>query len=140
VLTVLALGGPARTDEMEREVKNWTGTFRVVLFERDGVKTRDAELKKMKVIVKGTDGEFHASGGITRSRFAVAPRKTPKEIDCVYLNGPLRGRTILGIYKFEGGRLTVCYADPGKARPKAFATRPGSGLVLYVLQQGGGGK
>jgi uncharacterized protein (TIGR03067 family) len=140
LLAALALAAPATAEdkeraEAEREAKNWSGTYRVMRLEWDGVKAEKEDLKKMKVVLKGNAGEFHAYGEVVRSRFTFSPRKSPREIDAVYLNGPLKGQAIKGIYKLEAGRLTVCYAGPGKPRPRVFATGPGSGFTLYVLQQ-----
>ena len=53
--------------------------------------------------------------------------KNPKQIDFIHEEGPLKGKTDLGIYMFEGNRLTLCMSDrqviaprllpPKKARP-----------------------
>jgi uncharacterized protein (TIGR03067 family) len=64
------------------------------------------------------------------------PRASPKRIDLTALAGPDKGQTFQGIYKLEGDAFTVCRpADPGQARPKTFATRPASGLMLGVWKR-----
>lgn len=120
--------------EAEKEVKNWSGTYAVTHFERDGVKTADAELKTMKVVLKEGDGEFHVGNEVTTSSYTVSPTKTPREIDCVYTNGIAKGMTIKGIYKIEAGRMTVCYGVIGKDRPTKFEADAGSGHTLYIIQ------
>ena len=50
------------------------------------------------------------------------------------LEGPKK-RVYSGIYLLEGDKLKVCYALSGKARPTAFATKPGSGAILFVLER-----
>jgi uncharacterized protein (TIGR03067 family) len=52
----------------------------------------------------------------------------------------IRKRVYLGIYALEGDDLKVCYALPGKERPTAFATKPGSGTVLFVLKRESGSR
>ena len=38
---------------------------------------------------------------------------------------------MLGIYKFEGDEMTVCFGQPGVERPKEFKTKEGQVLVGY---------
>ena len=46
-------------------------------------------------------------------------------------------KTWLGIYLLEGDGLKICdnADDPGKGRPAAFATEPGSGRVLVNFKR-----
>lgn len=69
-------------------------------------------------------------------RHTLHPAAIPKSIDVEVFEGPglKTGETlhILGIYEFEGDGLTLCTAAPGKPRPPAFASSPGSGLSLQT--------
>ena len=44
-----------------------------------------------------------------------------------------KDKVVKGIYKFDDDKLTLCLAEPGKDRPKAFAGKAGSGHTLLVL-------
>jgi hypothetical protein len=49
-----------------------------------------------------------------------------------------KGKTLQGIYRFEGGRLTVCLpegrqAEEGRTRPEDFGG--GQGMSLFVLER-----
>jgi hypothetical protein len=37
-----------------------------------------------------------------------------------------------GIYKVENDKLTLCYAGPKQERPKAFESKPESGVTMTV--------
>ena len=51
------------------------------------------------------------------------PTKNPKEIDATDTEGPFKGKTTQGIYKLDGDMFTVCFAPPGKDRPKEFTSK-----------------
>ena len=105
-------------------------------FERDGKKSPEEDLKKMKVIQKGAKWSFHFGDEITEGVDKVFPDKTPKSIDSTYSNGPAKGRTVQGIYEISGDTVKYCWGEPGKDRPKDFTTKADSGFTLMVLKKG----
>lgn len=142
VVAALVAVAPAWSDEVEppvnpsTEMRRTAGEWRVVAFERDGQKVPKEQLKKWKVVLgKGGDADFRVEGNVVRSRATLHPNKKPRQVDSTYLDGPLEGKTIKGIYKLQGDRMTCCFADPGGARPTEFATKADSRLTLYVLER-----
>jgi len=63
--------------------------------------------------------------------YALHEDTSPKGIDYVDGHTP----PVLGIYKFEGETLTICTADPGRERPKAFHTAEKDGMTLMQLRR-----
>jgi uncharacterized protein (TIGR03067 family) len=55
-----------------------------------------------------------------------------KTIDFTPSGGTYKDKTLLGIFELEGDTLKIAFAEPGKDRPKEFASKPGSGVVLAV--------
>jgi hypothetical protein len=47
-------------------------------------------------------------------------------VDVLITDGPLKGKTRLGIYKIEGDRETVCLAQPSRPRPNRFDSKQGA--------------
>jgi hypothetical protein len=41
----------------------------------------------------------------------------------------------LGIYAFDGDRLKMCFAAPGKERPTDFGSKKGSGQQFSVWER-----
>ncbi len=123
------------TEEQKKELEKLSGTFAVILFERDGKKSPPDDLKKMKVVQKGAEWTFYLGEDPTQGKDTVFPDKSPKQINSLYLNGPAHDKTVLGIYKIEGDTITYCWAEPGKERPKEFATKADSGLTLMTLKR-----
>ena len=48
---------------------------------------------------------------------------------------PASGKTVLGIYEINGDTIKYCWAEPGKERPKEFATKTDSNQTLMVLKR-----
>jgi uncharacterized protein (TIGR03067 family) len=67
------------------------------------------------------------------TRIELDPSRDPKAIDVIPDGGKDRGERVLGIYKLEGDRLTICMAAPGKPRPKEFKADKGSGCTLRTF-------
>ena len=67
---------------------------------------------------------------------ALDPKAEPALIDMEITKGDGKGKTLAGIWKLEGGKLTICVAEPGKARPTSFAGKEGTGHTLLVFERG----
>ena len=55
--------------------------------------------------------------------------QTPKAIDALPAG---RDKPLLGIYEFDGEKMKLCFASPGKDRPTAFTSEAGSGHTQTV--------
>jgi uncharacterized protein (TIGR03067 family) len=56
-------------------------------------------------------------------------------MDATATNEPDKGQISLGIYEIAGDDYKVCFAPPGKDRPKEFSSKPGSGYILQVWKR-----
>lgn len=74
------------------------------------------------------DGDTAKSMGT----FKLDETKDPKEFDVMPGAGPNKGKTLKGIYKFDGDKLIYCIAGPDLDRPKEFASPAGSKIRLYT--------
>ncbi len=76
-----------------------------------------------------------AIGTSQKGIIKVDPSKTPKWMDSKATNDAAKGELSLGIYKIAGDDYKVCFAPPGKDRPKKFSSIPGSGQILQVWKR-----
>ena len=60
----------------------------------------------------------------------------PRHIDLIFTDGPEAGNLNRGIYELSGDTLRLCLNMAGKARPRSFSTKPGSGNALEVFRRG----
>ena len=69
------------------------------------------------------------------STYTTDSSKKPKHIDMVGTEGDLTGKKAQGIYTVRGDMLQICYTMPGKERPAAFESRPGSEAYFIVWKR-----
>jgi uncharacterized protein (TIGR03067 family) len=75
---------------------------------------------------------------VVRGRFTLDARKKPCAIDSTITEGPdqAKGKASRGIYRHEGDKLTMCFAQAGQEkRPTEFSAPGGSNHVLLELKR-----
>lgn len=111
--------------------EKFQGAWQRVSITDDGKKVEGAE--KGSVVFSGS--EYTLKDGDTvkgKGTYKLDASKTPKEFDVVPDAGPYKGKTLKGIYKFDGDQLIYCLAGPDHDRPTEFASPAGMKLRLYV--------
>ncbi len=105
--------------------------------EQDSKSLPDEEAKKLLVSIQG-DRMMIIPGGEWRPlKFTLDPAKTPKVLSVMETEGPEKNKVFPVIYELDkvADTLTLCWdAKEGKAVPKEFAAKKGSGLMLVVLK------
>jgi len=117
------------------DAKTLEGTYALVGGEVKGEKIPESVLKASSNINKGNTHNVKMVDESFIGTHKLDPNKTPKEIDSTDTEGPLKGKSYLGIYKLENGVWTVCFAAPGKDRPKEFTTKSGTGELMHVWKK-----
>ena len=114
------------------------GTWTAVSAERNGAPADD--LKGHRLTFTGDRFTIRSKGKVLyQGSYRVEPSKKPAAIDFTHTEGEAKGKTWPGIYLLEGSGLKICdnADDPGKGRPAAFVTEPGSGRVLVNFTRAG---
>src|SRR5262249_41823119 len=100
-----------------------------------------ADMRKvMKVVMSKSDTKGHVQAAFwfqddsTNSKCDVLPGGRYGEVDATYTNGPLKGKTVKGIYTVDGDKITFCYAAVDQKRPNTFSGKE-EGRTLYVLSR-----
>ena len=126
--------------DAKNDSKLLEGSWKAVALEADGKEAPPEALKGMRWSFKGSELQIadpgEKSGG--KSSVKLDSTKTPKHIDLVVSEGPQKGKTMQGIFKFEKDRLVICLRGleaAEKGRPKEFMTEADSGLGMITLER-----
>ena len=135
MIASLAASAPG-ADAQEKD--GLLGPWAAVSAERNGRAAED--LKGHELTFAGDRFTIRSKGKVLyQGSYRVEPSKKPAAIDFTHTEGEAKGKTWLGIYLLEGSGLKICdnADDPGKGRPAAFVTEPGSGRVLVNFTRAG---
>jgi erythromycin esterase len=122
---------------IQRDVDRMQGTWQAVQMNRDGeIQPLQGMFANLQLIVQG-DRRTIRSGQTVFSEacYRLNPVAAPPTIDLVVTKGAARGQILLGIYELSGDRLRVCYAVPGRERPRDFTPKAGSGQALQEMKR-----
>lgn len=111
------------------------GTWRIAALEMDGRTASAPEFDGATIVISGKTFTSTMTGARYEGTIRVDDAKSPKTFDLVFTTGPQKGTTNSGIYKLRGDTWTFCLAMHGKIRPKTFATKPNTGLVVETLER-----
>ena len=144
-VVLLALTGIAGRatgkDSVPSEVDKLQGTWKLVYQEMNGKKLPDEKTAGMlhgKMVFTGSEIRYTVElpGFDFKYSYQLHPDLSPKGIDLKVTktsDGKGVGTTMLGIYRFEGDTLEICYSI--MKRPTEYGAAEGSDTVLIVLKK-----
>ncbi len=92
----------------------------------------DTKMVGTRRIIYGENCDLVAPDGkVSKGSFKTFGGQAPLKIDLIAAEGPIKGQSLLGIYRIEGERLELAFALPGSARPTEFKSEKGS-QVVYI--------
>src|ERR1035441_907891 len=112
------------------------GEWRMVSGVMDGKAMDASAVQWVKRVTRGNRTTVLAGPQtMLKVEFTFDPAASPPSIDYLILAGAHKGKRQQGIYRFEGGVLTVCTSAPGAPRPAEFASLPGDGRTLTAWKR-----
>jgi uncharacterized protein (TIGR03067 family) len=132
----LLVAADANDDAAKKDLEKFQGNWTLSSLERDGKKTPQEEVKKIKLTIQGKKFMLQKdSAVVSQGTFTLDPTKKPKEITETVTAGPNKGKVFLAIYDIDDEQHKICFAAAGKERPTAFSSPPGSGHLLQVWKR-----
>jgi uncharacterized protein (TIGR03067 family) len=127
-----------RGNVMGQDLEKLAGVWTCVSAINDGKPIPEGTVQQLRLTLTKEGGYKTERGAdvLFDSTCKLDPAKTPKQIDMIGTEGDLKGKAAQGIYALNGDQLTICYAMPGKERPKEFESKPGSAATLLVWKRG----
>jgi uncharacterized protein (TIGR03067 family) len=124
-------------DDVKKDIKQMQGKWQAVGVQAQGKEAPKEQVKKFRIVIMGNEITFNPDSGNRKSQFKVIPIKSPKAMDMTPLDGPMKGKTIRGIYSLEDGLLKICIPNGRKItkRPTEFKTLLGDGLALMIFER-----
>jgi uncharacterized protein (TIGR03067 family) len=132
---VLAVPDAPANDPNARDLARMQGDWMVASMTVSGMKVADDESQTLFRTVEGdryTVARFMKVVG--KGTFKIDATKTPKTIDSFPAAAGEQAKSVLGIYEFDGERLRICNAAPGKPRPPAFEAGLGTDRTMIAWE------
>jgi uncharacterized protein (TIGR03067 family) len=133
LMTALVIGGgdPARTD-----LDRLQGTWVLVSMETEGHDVAALDFKDWTVVYEQNRMTLRAGERVRRRGIVTLdPGRKPKAINTWDQDGPYEDQTVPGSYELEGDTLKLCFARPGRERPKEFTTKSGTAFLVCVYKR-----
>ena len=116
------------------DLQRMQGDWMVATMKVNGTVLTDDEARVLFRTIAGNNYTISRfSKPIASGTFTIDATATPRTIDSTPAGSP-DGKPLLGIYEFDGDKLRICNAPPGKPRPKDFEARLGSQHSLIVWE------
>jgi uncharacterized protein (TIGR03067 family) len=134
VIAVVISAAAGLGQDSADDLKKMAGTWKTTLHEADGKTATKDEIEKTqgKLVVKADKYDvFFGDKAIDEGTIKLDASKKPRQIDAI----TKKGGTMKGIYKIDGDKMTVCFAQPGKDRPTEFKTQKGTGQMLLGYER-----
>jgi uncharacterized protein (TIGR03067 family) len=118
--------------KMKSDLEKLQGAWNIVSLEMEGQKYPPGG---SRIVIEG--GRFVSlnMGAEYEGTVTVDESSSPKTFDLAFDNGPEAGNQALGIYELSGDAWKICLALAGKKRPAEFASKPGTGHALELLER-----
>jgi uncharacterized protein (TIGR03067 family) len=136
VATGSRLSGERPQEKVTADMDKLIGTWICIAGAIDGKPIPEETAKQLRlVLTKSTYTTLRGDQTLFESTYSLDPAASPKTIDIVGTEGENAGKAAQGIYEVEGDDLRLCYTMPGRDRPRAFDSKPGSGAYNIVWKR-----
>jgi uncharacterized protein (TIGR03067 family) len=134
-LALFAASAAVAQGDAKKDPAKFQGTWVIESAQTDGKEIPSEVFKSFKMTFKGDAYAVQMGQEKIEGTFRLDSSANPRQIDILPDNGPDRGRVQPGVYEFDGDKLKICAAPPGKERPAGFETKDKPGQTLLILRK-----
>jgi uncharacterized protein (TIGR03067 family) len=135
-LLLAAIGFLGVDDAKKDDADAIKGKWVAVTVKFRGMDAPDDLVKSFKFDFDGKKYLNTATNQSEEGEYTIDSSKTPRTIDFDIKTGNDQGRKQLGIYKLDGGKLTIVAAIAGASeRPKSFEPEADAQVLFIVLEK-----
>ena len=123
-------------DKAKIDAERLVGTWNCVSGVNDGKPIGEATVKQLRLTL--TKDRYKTERGeevLFDSTYTIDAQKQPKHMNIIGTEGENKGKAAQGIYALDADALMICYTMPGKDRPTAFESKPGSAATLVIWKR-----
>lgn len=120
---------------VKKDLEQLKGNWVAASYVKDNKPAPEPDLKLMKLGIAGDQVTFIKGKDTRKSTYKLDPTQKPKTLDIVMIDGPDKGKTLLGIYEIMGDDLKICLAVLDKPRPKEFTAKPDTILQTWKREK-----
>jgi uncharacterized protein (TIGR03067 family) len=137
IVAFAAVGLLAADDPKKDDAELFKGKWKAVSMLTGGEPAPDEFVKAFKCTFEAKEYSNTSSGDMSEEgSYTIDATKSPKTIDFDIKKGNDQGKKQLGIYKFDGEKLTIIVTEAGsKDRPTSFTVDKGSSAFGFVLEK-----
>ena len=139
ILLLGSIGSPFAAEvggeDAKKELQKLQGTWVMVSGELGGKKAVDDHVSRSKIVYEGDKIQITVPNQTPETIIAeivkIDPTKNPKEMHFIRKNGPNAGKTLIGIYEFEGDGQYKFAFDPDRSRDPQGIRSPKTGQATF---------
>ena len=132
----LAAGAAPQAEATRQDLEKLQGDWHALSWTQDGQEFPEDDAQAFFRTIKGNHYTVYLfRKALGQGTFTIDATKRPRTIDAVPAGAATKGKAVLGIYEFAGGKLKLCMAAPGKPRPTDFSAKKDSGQTFSVWER-----
>jgi uncharacterized protein (TIGR03067 family) len=125
---------------VDKGMEAFQGSWAMISLQINGEKVSEAQVKTGRLVVEGDRYTPTLGTNSSMSTYKLDTTASPSTIDFTFVDGPQKGKTVKGIYAFDGETLRICRGlTEADARPSVFAAPEDSGALVVVWKRAKGG-
>ena len=135
-VTAVSFAGDKENQAVKKDLAQLQGEWSMLSGTADGYPIPAEMLPNFRRVCKGDELTATVGGQLVmKAKITVDASQKPKTIDYRVIDGPTKGKKLLGIYEVDGDTMRSCFGSPGAERPTDFTSKAGDKRTSTVWKR-----